>query len=306
MTPAKTIDRAAELNELLATLQPAEVELVLNQLRKAKATDLAIDEVSLFHSSLKAQLASDDGKHYEEIQSAKAPPVLKEYQGCPEIVLPREPLALTYELDRVLKARASRRDFAHVPLTLDELGTLLLYCYGIRKTITAYNTKSFPVRFAPSSGGLQATELYLVINSVEGVAKGLYHYNPDRHSLELLNQGNMRFKVVKCCLYQDWLAHAGVVLMFTSVMERVLWKYGPRGYRFVHMDAGFVASHAYLVATALRLRTCAVAAFQDDLVNELLDIDGTSEFASLVMPVGKRPEPPKGDPPEGASLAEAT
>lgn len=113
----------------------------------------------------------------------------------------------------------------------------------------------------------------------------------------------MRFKVVKCCLYQDWLAHAGIVLIFTSVMERVLWKYGPRGYRFVHMDAGIVASHAYLVATALRLRTCAVAAFQDDLANELLDIDGASEFACLVMPVGKRPEPPKDDPPQGAPLA---
>ena len=302
MTLARTLDPAAELTELLSTLQPAEIALVLDQLRKAKAGNLVIDEVSLFHTSLKAQLASDDGKHYEEIQSAKAPPVLRGYPGRPEIQLPPEPLALNYELDRVLKARASRRDFAHVPLTLDELGTLLHYSYGIRKTITAYNAKSFPVRFAPSSGGLQATELYMVVNGVEHVTKGLYHYNPERHSLELLDEGNMRFKVVKCCLYQDWLAHAGVVLMFTSVMERVLWKYGARGYRFVHMDAGIVASHAYLVATALRLRTCAVAAFQDDLVNELLEIDGTSEFASLVMPVGKRPEPPKDEPGQGAPL----
>lgn len=178
MTVADALDHAAELTELLSTLQPAEVELVLNLLRKAKSANLVIDEVSIFHSSLKARLTGDDGKHYEEIQSVKAPAVFKEYPGRPEIELPREPLALTYELGQVLKARASRRDFAHVPLTLDELGTLLHYSYGIRKSITAYNTKDFPVRFAPSSGGLQATELYMVVNSVAGVSKGLYHYNP--------------------------------------------------------------------------------------------------------------------------------
>lgn len=302
IAPPQPVESSAALAELLGILDPAEVELVLNQLRAAKAGGLPLDEVSLFHSSLKARLAGDEGKHYEEIQAAKAPPVLKQYPGQPEVPLPREPLPLDFALDRVLKARASRRDFAHTPLRLDELGTLLHYSYGIRKTITAYNTKDFPVRFAPSSGGLQATELYLVVNSVEGVTKGLYHYNAARHSLELLNQGNMRFKVVKCCLYQDWLAHAGVVLIFTSVMERVLWKYGARGYRFVHMDAGFVASHAYLVATALRLRTCAVAAFQDDLVNELLEVDGISEFASLVMPIGKRPDVPQDDGSAGTSL----
>lgn len=306
MTVTPPLDPTVELTQLISGLSLAEVELVLEQVRKATSTNRAIDAVSLFHSSLKAQLSSDDGKHYEEILSAKAPPVLKDYPGCTEIKLPPEPLRLSYDLDRVLKARASRRDFAHVPLDCDELGTLLHYSYGIRKRITAYNTKDFPVRFAPSSGGLQATELYLVANNVAGVSKGLYHYNASRHSLELINEGNMRFKVVKCCLYQDWLAHAGIVFIFTSVMDRVLWKYGPRGYRFAHMDAGFVASQLYLVATALRLRTCAVAAFQDDLVNELLDVDGTSEFASLVMPVGARPAVSKGEPPEGDSLAGST
>jgi SagB-type dehydrogenase family enzyme len=66
----------------------------------------------------------------------------------------------------------------------------------------------------------------------------------------------------------------------------VEWKYGPRGYRFVHVDAGLACQTLYLVAAALQLRTCAVAAFSDALVNDLLRIDGRREFATLLMPVG--------------------
>jgi SagB-type dehydrogenase family enzyme len=279
-----------KLVELLRGLDTDEQETVLRQLFKVKERGRQVDSVSIFHESMKAG-PNDPSMmvNQQELLSAKAPPVIKDYAGCARVPLTRDLPGLPFTLDEVIRARASRRDYAHEWVTLQELSALLHYSYGIRKRITAYNTRGFPVRFSPSSGGLQAVDLYLVANHVEDIRKGLYHYNADKHALELLNEGNMRRKIVNCCSYQEWIHHAGAVLILTCVMDRVEWKYGVRGYRYVHIDTGILAQNLCLTATALRLRTCAVAAYIDDAVNDLLEIDGRNEFVSLLIPVGKKP-----------------
>lgn len=280
----------AELLEALERLTTEERHAVLRQLERATAAGRPVDGVSIVHESMKAS-ANDPSMmvNYQELLSTKAPPAIKEYPDRERVALSRDFLPLPFTLDRVIQARASRRDYSRENLTLREISTLLHYSYGIRKYTSAYNTRDFPVRFVPSSGGLQAVEIYMVVNDVEGLRKGLYHYNAAGHALELLNEGNMRRKIVNCCSYQEWIHHANIVLILTSVMERVEWKYGVRGYRYIHIDTGFLGQNLSLVATALRLRSCPVAAYIDDAVNDLLEIDGRNEFVSLLLPIGQRP-----------------
>lgn len=273
---------------LLGALDADEVEVLVRTLRAVTDRGGTLDAVSIVQEPLKARL--EHLANFEEISAGAAPAVIKEYPDRERVALPRDILPLPYTIDRVIEARASRRDFAYRPIALRTLSTLLHYSYGIRTHFPAYNSRSWPLRYAPSSGALQATELYAVVNLVEGVPKGLYHYNPVPHALELLDEGNMRFKITRACLFQEWLQHAAVVLILTSVMERVEWKYGTRGYRYVHIDAGLVTSHLYLVSTALRLRACAVAAYLDDVVNDLLQVDGRNEFVSLLVAIGPRPD----------------
>jgi SagB-type dehydrogenase family enzyme len=71
-------------------------------------------------------------------------------------------------------------------------------------------------------------------------------------------------------------------------MPRIYWKYRARGYRFVHADAGVLAQNLYLVGTALKLSTCAVAAYYDDLLNRLVGVDGRDEFTILLFAVGNK------------------
>ncbi len=276
-----------QLLGLVETLTASELEVVLSQLQLAKSANRVIDPVSIFHESLKARI--EQLMDFEEISTAQAPAVIKHYPDREKVLLPQDALPLPFTLDKVIRARASRRDFSYQALTLPELSTLFQYTYGIRTYFPAYNSRTWPMRFVPSSGALQAVELYAIANHVEDLRKGLYHYNPIDHSLELLNEGNMRWKITRCCLFQEWLQHASVVLVLTCNMKRVEWKYGARGYRYIHIDTGIVTNSLYLVATALRLRTCAVAAFLDDAVNDLLQIDGRDEFVSLLVAVGKRP-----------------
>lgn len=276
-----------QLLGLVETLTVPELDVVLSQLQLAKSANRLIDPVSIFHESLKARI--EQLMDFEEISTAQAPSVIKQYPEREQIPLPEETLSLPFTLDKVIRARASRRDFSYQALTLAELSTLFQYTYGIRTYFPAYNSRTWPMRHVPSSGALQAVEMYAIVNQVEDLRKGLYHYNPISHSLELLNEGNMRWKITRCCLFQEWLQHASVVLVLTCNMKRVEWKYGARGYRYIHIDTGIVTNSLYLVATALRLRTCAVAAFLDDAVNDLLQIDGRDEFVSLLVAVGKRP-----------------
>jgi SagB-type dehydrogenase family enzyme len=280
-----------QLRELLAN-RSAEDQAVIYEMLSRSLSRMTfvdqLDEMSLVHGALKADALAVD---HQELESAKAPSPMKVYPDVEHFALPREPLALDHTLDRVLRARASRRDFSETPLELAQLGTVLHYAFGVRKTIRAYNTRDFPVRYAPTSGGLQSNELYLVVNSVEGIPKGLYHYAAHDHSLDLLDQGNMRRKMVTFCQRQEWIQYASVILIVTGNRERLEWKYGTRAHSFMHMDAGFLGENVYLTATALGLRASALAGFSEDAVNDLLRIDGHNELAMLLFPIGTKAGP---------------
>jgi len=57
------------------------------------------------------------------------------------------------------------------------------------------------------------------------------------------------------------------------------WRYGERGYRYLHPGAG----HA-----CLSCGVCAIAAFSDDDMNDLLEFDGVERFVIYVATMGKR------------------
>jgi SagB-type dehydrogenase family enzyme len=285
-----------ELATALEDLDAGEQDLLAWLVQRAKrgpdGERAQISDVWLVHQFLKMDAERDDLTVLQNINAYTAPPVLKEHLDRDRIDLPTDFLPLPFPLDEVLAKRATRRDFSKGPLSLQELATLLHRSYGIRTRSFAYNVKGFPTRFVPSTGGLQSVEVYLAVNAVEGLEKGIYHYEPGRHCLEVLDRGNFRRKVVRSCLFQDWIDAASVVLFLTCDMSKVYWKYGRRGYRFVHVDAGIVGQTLHLVATSLRLRSCMVAGYIDESVHQLLRIDGRTEFVAFLFAVGRKPWEP--------------
>lgn len=290
-----------ELVSELSDLDDEEQALIALMVRRAK-TDrgrrVPLTDVSLVHESLKIDPENDDFSVMENPAKYTAPPVLKEYPGVEKVPLPKDFLPLDFPLKEVITKRASRRDFSKGPVTLKELSTVLYYGWGVRDRMIAYNVRGFPTRFAPSMGGLQSVEVYFTVNAVNGLEQGLYHYSPGDHSLHFLNRGNFRRIVVRSTLFQDWVDAASVVFFLTCDMNKVYWKYGRRAYRFVHVDLGVTAHNLHLVANASRLRTCMMAAFVEDSIHELLEIDGRDEFAGLLMAMGRKPselDPPPDD-----------
>ena len=224
------------------------------------------------------------------------PAMVKDFPGRRRVTLPETAQRCTADLHDVLDRRRSSHDFGTAEMALTELADLLHAGYGVRGFERAYNVRDFPFRYAPSAGGLQPIDLYVVANQVNGLAQGLYYYDPIAAALTVLDEGNLRWRMGRCNLGGPWLAHAHAVLVLVCNLARVYWKYGDRGYRFAHVDAGVLAQNLYLVGTALGLNTCAVAGYYDDLVHELLNVDGQDECAVLLFAVGAPPAARRGEP----------
>jgi SagB-type dehydrogenase family enzyme len=152
-------------------------------------------------------------------------------------------------------------------------------------------TRTFPqfaFRTTPSAGGLYPIETYSVINNVEGIKQGIYHYNIAEHSIECLKEGDFRKETSEGCLGQAMAYNSAVNFIWTAVIERSQWKYLQRCYRYIYMDCGHIGQNFYLIAEALGLGACTIGAIFDDELNNLLDIDGKTETAIYVGVVGKK------------------
>ena len=148
-------------------------------------------------------------------------------------------------------------------------------------------TDAAGLRAAPSAGALYPLDLYLVVGKqgVEGLGEGVYHYLSQGHSLEPTVQGDVRQTLARLSREQMFVAEAPLSLLITGEYERTTNKYGERGMRYVHMEAGHVAQNVYLQAEALGLSTVTMGAFQDEKVSEALNLP-FSYRPLYVMPIG--------------------
>jgi len=141
----------------------------------------------------------------------------------------------------------------------------------------------------PSAGARHALETYLLVNNVEGLEKGLYHFLPIGHKLEKVDtDAHIAGRIMAACLQQSFVETSAVTFIWSAVPYRMKWRYGERGYRYMHIDAGHVCQNLYLSAEAIGCGVCAIAAFQDEELNSALGIDGEEEFAIYVATVGKK------------------
>jgi len=198
-----------------------------------------------------------------------------------KIKLP-EPKFKGLVFEEALRKRRSVRGYSKEVLTLDEISQLLFSAQGV--TTTYYGHK---LRTAPSAGALYPFEVYLLVNRVEGVKSGIYHYLADEHSLELVKEGDFRDKIKNAALGQEPVAQAGAVFILTAVFERTTRKYGERGYRYIHIEAGHIGQNILLEATSLGLGSVPIGAFSDEQVDKMIGIDTKKQSTVYLIPVGK-------------------
>lgn len=194
------------------------------------------------------------------------------------IDLPLPVLDGAVSLEKALTLRRSVRTYSDEPLSLDELAQLLWSAQGIT------NDRGF--RTAPSAGATFPIEMFVMVNRVEGLKKGIYHHIIDSHQLRFLRETDIAAELARASLSQSMIADGGVVLIFAAEFERTTQRYGERGIRYVYNEIGHVSQNVHLQAAALGLATVVIGAYRDDEVEELLDL-GEHLRVLYMMPVGK-------------------
>lgn len=194
--------------------------------------------------------------------------------GFKEIQLPQPKTKGTLSLEETIAKRRSVRDFSAKDLTQEQVSQLLWAAQGITSKTAGAN-----LRAAPSAGALYPIEIYLLSKD------GLFHYLPEGHKLETLSDKDLRKDLSVACLGQASVREASVDIVICGVASRITDKYGERGIKYMHIEAGHIAQNIHLEAVALALGSVPVGAFDDEKVDSLLGL-AQGYSAIYIIPVG--------------------
>jgi SagB-type dehydrogenase family enzyme len=232
----------------------------------------------LFHLNSEPWLNDEAYKSGAALQELTIPPNVLAEVALPEVA--------ESALTTLVRQRRSCRAFARRPMAASLLAAVLAAAYGIVESSPLGGGTLMLRRAVPSAGGLYPLELYAVARDVDGVEDGLHHYDAIGHRLELLTRGDL-FDRLEPSLYPfPFVRDANVVLLLSAVFRRTQKKYGPRGYRYILLEAGHVGQNVCLRATELGLSTLCMGGFVDSPLMRLLGLRDGREGLVYSVAVG--------------------
>ena len=186
---------------------------------------------------------------------------------------------------KAIADRKSHRQFRDEALSIEELAFLLWITQGTRET----GHEKHVFRTVPSAGNRHAFETYLAVRNVTGLDTGFYRYLPREHALIFLfDEENLAEKVKEAVNGQAFAAAAAVTFIWTAIPYRMEWRYVEVSHKVIAVDAGHACQNLYLGCEAIDAGTCAIGAYHQEKMDQLLRVDGDEEFAVYIAPVGKK------------------
>lgn len=209
----------------------------------------------------------------------------KNYSRFPQKKLSENLLQLG-GLEESLKNRHSQRESDWLKkISFDELSTILHYSAGIN----CHDDQKAGItrRFYPSDSALYPLEIYLVIQRVDGIIPGIYHFNIKDNTLETLTIDSEDMENLLECMAYSWSRKMAVAIFTTIVWNRTFAKYNNRGYRAALLEAGHLNHNFAIVASALNIGCCNSLGFYNQKINDILDIENEGEDSVYMTLLGK-------------------
>jgi SagB-type dehydrogenase family enzyme len=134
-------------------------------------------------------------------------------------------------------------------------------------------------------------ELYLTLHRIDGLPRGVYHYDPLGHRLSLLidQERAIRGQVREASLSAAWTCEPDVLVSLTSRFQRLSWEYRTIAYATTLKHVGVLYQSMYLVATAMGLAPCALGGTNTDLTDAVLGLDPLRESTVGEFMLGSLP-----------------
>ena len=168
-------------------------------------------------------------------------------------------------LSETILTRRSTRRFTERPIPRDDFAKLMAFAY--EPWVRGGQSRA-PWHF--QDPGRLAT--YVAVANIDGIASGLYAYDPVRSELHPLESGDPRSACSYICLSQDLGSTAGATIFHCVDLPSLLEAYGDRGYRYAGLDAGHVGERLNLMALNLGIGVSGIGGYYDDHVNLLFKL----------------------------------
>jgi len=176
------------------------------------------------------------------------------------------------DIGNTILKRGSTRQFSRLPISFLTLSNILLN-----------STKGIPMDYKNDSDSF--IDLYLVVNSVDGLKKGGYFFNPRNNSIDLIRYKPGHNISGHLCLDQSLFADASVVIFMMTDLKHVLDILGNRGYRAVQMEAGITAGKIYLLSYSSGLGASG-STFYDNEVTEFFSPHSKQKETLIAIGLG--------------------
>lgn len=184
-----------------------------------------------------------------------------------------------------LARRESRRSYANEALSLEELSWLLWATQGVRKTVSEGKVV---LRTSPSGGNRHPFETYLAVFNVAGLEEGLYRYLPLEAALvREARVPDLRDRLIAGANGQRNAGDCAVCFIWTAIPYRSEWRYLGEAAKLILQDSGHLCQNLYLAAEAIDCGTVALGAYDQQLMDGLLGLDGNDELVVYMAPLGR-------------------
>jgi SagB-type dehydrogenase family enzyme len=158
-------------------------------------------------------------------------------------------------IEETILKRGSSRRFRRESLPATDLSVILKSA-----------TSGFRWDWEGPEGSL-LNQIFLNVHAVGGLSPGSYQYLPAGGELALLREGSFRAESAHLCLGQALGGDSSATVFFMADLERILERYGNRGYRAVQLEAGILGGKMYLSAYALERGASGLTFFDDDVIS---------------------------------------
>jgi putative peptide maturation dehydrogenase len=197
--------------------------------------------------------------------------------------------------DDLLDRRNSCRNF-DTTRVLPQLrfAQLMERVFGARGEAHAADDFDVLKKTSPSGGALHPTEAYLVVQRVEGIDPGLYHYRAGDHAVQRLpwegTPEELNAFARLAVVGQQWFADAHVLVVLAPRFARNFWKYRnhAKAYRVCILDAGHLSQTLFLSATEQGLGAFVTAAINEVDIERAFGLTGYIEGPLAICGFGLR------------------
>jgi SagB-type dehydrogenase family enzyme len=118
--------------------------------------------------------------------------------------------------------------------------------------------------------GADFVTLYLYVHRVRDCERGVYRWDGSSCSLEQRHRANVERVAAYLSLEQALAGNACFAVSMIADLAKAAQRFGNRGYRYVHFEAGAIGQRLYLGAEAMGWNATGIGAFYDDDVHRYL------------------------------------